>query len=268
MPISIASAPFAADGSDRVLPTRVAAGDVRHEQLAAAARLARSSSRAGRHGRGSARPPPMHVHHLRDVLVAAAGEVDDDRLPCSDRCSRASQAIAWADSRAGMMPSVRASSWKASITSASVTFGYSARPIDARYECSGPTPGIVEPGRDRHRLFDLSVLVLHQVAAHAVHDTRARRVPPPPHPPARHRRAAVGVDEAGEDADRVRTAADACDHDVGVGPGASPGIAGAPRRRSPGGTGAPSTDTGVGPSPSRGSSACRRPSPPSRARPR
>ena len=55
--------------------------------------------------------------------------------------THAIHANAWAHSSAGIMPSVRASSWNAEITSSSVTFGYSTRPIDARYECSGPIPG-------------------------------------------------------------------------------------------------------------------------------
>ena len=50
-------------------------------------------------------------------------------------------ATACADSIAGMMPSVRASSENASIASASVTGSYDARPVAARWACSGPTPG-------------------------------------------------------------------------------------------------------------------------------
>ena len=61
--------------------------------------------------------------------------------PDSAGASRTTQAMAWAGSKAQRMPSVRASSANASSTSASVTGGYSARPIEARYECSGPTPG-------------------------------------------------------------------------------------------------------------------------------
>ena len=55
--------------------------------------------------------------------------------------SRMVPAIACADSMAGMMPSVRASSANASIASASVTGSYVARPVAARCACSGPTPG-------------------------------------------------------------------------------------------------------------------------------
>jgi hypothetical protein len=45
---------------------------------------------------------------------------------------------------------------------------YSARPVSFSQACSGPTPGIVEAGRDRVRLDDLAVLVLQQVGAVAV----------------------------------------------------------------------------------------------------
>ena len=50
-------------------------------------------------------------------------------------------ATAWADSIAGMMPSVRARYSKACTASSSVTGTYSARPISWRYACSGPIPG-------------------------------------------------------------------------------------------------------------------------------
>src|SRR5262249_50542194 len=52
-----------------------------------------------------------------------------------------SRAIACADSKAGMMPSVRASHTNESSASRSVTGAYSARPLSLKYECSGPTPG-------------------------------------------------------------------------------------------------------------------------------
>jgi hypothetical protein len=61
--------------------------------------------------------------------------------PCMFGASRLIHATAWAHSSAGMIPSVRDRSWNPAITSSSVTDGYSARPIEARYECSGPTPG-------------------------------------------------------------------------------------------------------------------------------
>ncbi len=49
--------------------------------------------------------------------------------------------MAWADSMAGMIPSVRLSRAIASIASASVTGMYDARPDAARWACCGPTPG-------------------------------------------------------------------------------------------------------------------------------
>ncbi len=50
-------------------------------------------------------------------------------------------ATAWADSIAGMMPSVRLSSDSASIASVSVIGLYCARPMSFSNACSGPTPG-------------------------------------------------------------------------------------------------------------------------------
>ena len=140
--------------------------------------------------------------------------------------SRASQPIACAGSSAGTMPSVADSSWKPASASSSVAAWYSARPVAASIACSGPTPGIVEAGADRRRLEHLAVLVLQEQRAHAVHDaghaaadrravmTRSRDPSPPASTPTS--RASV-LDEAGERADRVRTAADARDDDVGIG---------------------------------------------------
>jgi hypothetical protein len=54
---------------------------------------------------------------------------------------RAAPARACALSIAGMIPSVRQSSWKAAIASASVTGSYLARPVSCSQACSGPTPG-------------------------------------------------------------------------------------------------------------------------------
>ncbi len=50
-------------------------------------------------------------------------------------------AIAWELSRAGRIPSVRASRWKAEIASASVADEYSTRPASCRKTCSGPIAG-------------------------------------------------------------------------------------------------------------------------------
>ena len=50
-------------------------------------------------------------------------------------------ATACADSSAGIIPSVRASSEHASRASASEAETYSARPLSFSQACSGPTPG-------------------------------------------------------------------------------------------------------------------------------
>ena len=49
--------------------------------------------------------------------------------------------IAWADSSAGMIPSVHVSVKKASITSLSVALLYFTLPASFKNACSGPTPG-------------------------------------------------------------------------------------------------------------------------------
>ena len=75
---------------------------------------------------------------------------------------------------------------------------------------------VVEPGGYRVRFEDLAVLVLHEVALHAVHDAgdavadggAARRLDAD--------EVGRGVDEAGEEPDRVRPTADAGDDDVGI----------------------------------------------------
>ena len=76
------------------------------------------------------------------VLVAAAGEVDQqDRVLPIDGAIFIACATACADSSAGMMPSVRHSSWNAASASSSVTATYSARLLSFSQACSGPTPG-------------------------------------------------------------------------------------------------------------------------------
>src|SRR6185436_4952345 len=58
-----------------------------------------------------------------------------------DRAIFIACATACADSSAGMMPSLRHSSWKAARASSSVTATYSARLLSFSQACSGPTPG-------------------------------------------------------------------------------------------------------------------------------
>ena len=73
-------------------------------------------------------------------------------------------------------------------------------------------------------LLDLAVLVLHQVAAHAVHD--AGHAAPDGGAAGRlgTDEPGRGVDEPGEDAGRVGAAADAGDDDVGVAAGQRPAL--------------------------------------------
>ena len=83
---------------------------------------------------------------MASITVCMSLSPRPDRLtrtdaPCRWSLFLSTQAMACADSRAGMMPSVRLSSWKASRTSSSVTGWYSARSVLARWECSGPSPG-------------------------------------------------------------------------------------------------------------------------------
>ena len=89
-----------------------------------------------------------------------------------------------------MIPSVRARSPNAASASSSVAPTYSARPMSRRNACSGPTPGIVEPGRDRVRVGDLPVLVGEDRRARAVQDARRVRCRATRRPPPRRRRAA------------------------------------------------------------------------------
>ena len=97
---------------------REAAGDVGHEQLAPGV-TRRPQARAPQ---AAHRSQVEQLHHLLGVLVAPARQGDQHRRARRELAvpaARATQARAWAGSRAGMMPSVRASSWKASSTSAS-----------------------------------------------------------------------------------------------------------------------------------------------------
>ena len=123
------------------------------------------------------------------------------------------------------MPSVTDSSWKPASASSSVADSYSARPLAASCGVLGADARVVEAGADRVRLEDLAVLVLEEERPRAVQHARARPGSPTrragpissPRPPASTPTSArVGVEEAGERADRVRAAADARDDEVGV----------------------------------------------------
>ena len=80
----------------------------------------------------------------------------------------------------------------------------------------GADARVVETGRDGVRLLDLAVLVLHQVAAHAVDD--AGHTPPDGRATGRlgAHQAGGRVDEAGEQPRRVGAAADAGHDDVRI----------------------------------------------------
>ena len=82
-------------------------------------------------------PMSLSPRPLRLMITVASGPFSSpSRLATSS-----APAIAWADSMAGMIPSVRLSSAIASIACASVTGAYVARPAEASHECWGPTPG-------------------------------------------------------------------------------------------------------------------------------
>ena len=101
---------------------------------------------------------------------------------------------------------------------------YSARPIEASHECSGPDARVVEPGRDRVRLDRLAVLVLQHEGLRAVQHAGAAafdgcRVPRRVDAVAGRLHAveldAFVVEEGVEHADRVGAAADARDDGIG-----------------------------------------------------
>ncbi len=108
------------------------------------------------------------VPHLGDVLVPAAGEIDQHgraRSQLSVRPTAAiTQASAWADSSAGRRPSVRARRWNASRTSAVPGRLVAGAPDLVEMRVLGPDARVVEAGRDRGRLEDLAGFVLDQRA--------------------------------------------------------------------------------------------------------
>ena len=72
-----------------------------------------------------------HVDSTAEIMaaMAVAGAIF---IACATAC---------ADSSAGMMPSLRQSSWNAASASSSVTATYCARLLSFSQACSGPTPG-------------------------------------------------------------------------------------------------------------------------------
>ena len=95
---------------------------------------------------------------------------------------RVACAIAWLDSRAGMMPSMRQQSWNAFSASSSVMLTY-RRGGCPEIGMLGADARIVEARADRMRLDNLAVFVLQQIGAiavqHAGHALRERRRMPP-----------------------------------------------------------------------------------------
>jgi hypothetical protein len=130
--------PAAFEGSSMALiaPSGPACGEVIPPPLAGRRRWVAVGGSSARLGRGR-RPTP----HRFDVLVAPPGEVDqDDPLLAQVRRVLAASAMAWALSRAGRIPSVSASRWKASIASASDA-RCTRRARSWSSACSGPTAG-------------------------------------------------------------------------------------------------------------------------------
>ena len=73
--------------------------------------------------------------------------------------------MAWADSSAGMMPSVRQRSWKRRERLGVGDGAVLGALGDLEPRVLGADAGVVEAGGDRVRLDDLAVLVLQQVGA-------------------------------------------------------------------------------------------------------
>ncbi len=95
----------------------------------------------------------------------------------------------------------------------------------------GTDARVVEAGRDRVGLEHLAVLVLHEVALHAVHHAGHAAADGGATGGLGADQSGVGVDEAGEDAGGVGAAADAGHHHVGIGTGERQALLRGPRRR-------------------------------------
>ena len=133
---------------DGFLPSRIAAGDVRHQAACDPVRLARNSIRAVPSADG--RHPRMSII-CDDVLVAPTGQVEQHGLALQSSEPRADPRQACADSSAGMMPSVRTAA--GSLDDLRVGDRRVVGPADRReIGVLGADAGIVEPGGDRQRL--------------------------------------------------------------------------------------------------------------------
>ncbi len=159
-----------------------------------------------------------------DVLVAAAAEVDqDDRVgsELAAELQRAGEGVRGLDGRDDALGAAEQAQRLHRLGVGGREVG---RPADVgEVRVLGADARVVEPGRDRVRLDGLAVLVLQQVAARAVQDAGAAALD--------RCRVALGVDavagglvavelhvgvveEGVEDADRVRSAADAGRHGI------------------------------------------------------
>src|SRR5947209_13449239 len=128
--------PRSGDGRHHLTPVGTeTAGDVGHEELAPS--VARGAEGGLDLQDSSSRTWATSLSPLPERVMSTVDPGGSASLPAA----RTTHANACADSRAGMMPSVWLNSLKASRTSASVADTYVARPLAARYECSGPTPG-------------------------------------------------------------------------------------------------------------------------------
>ena len=225
----------------RGLDVGEAAHQVRHQRGAPArAKAARSAAPPGERAPGRASPSERALwasfaaHASPSLSSASARSLSPrpDRQIRStvsavavSRPAPSTQATAWADSSAGMIPSSSARRWKAcsACVVGDALVGRAAGVAQPRVLGAGA--GVVEAGADRVRLEDLAVLVLHDRAVGAVQDaaaaadgerrTVAAGLDPLPRRLGADQLHAGVVDERDEGADRVRAAADAGDHAVG-----------------------------------------------------
>ena len=196
-------------------------------------------------------PSPQHLADLGDVLVAPPRQRDEDGGTRSARrrpASRASQASAWAASRAGMMPSVSDSSLKACqhlVVAGLLVAGAADRRTGGRARDRSPGSR-ARPRSNTPRRSGPPRPAGHRTSSRA--RRRARPGPPPRHrrprpPRARHRCRRT------QRRSPPRSTRRRCRPPPSRGRRrpAAPGTALGPRRPPPVGARAPSTGTGCGP---------------------
>ena len=215
MPTSMPSAPAAATAS--IVRTHSPSPPVRYGTSTSRRRPDGPRARSGATIGGASQLVRQDVHHLGDVLVAPAGQVDQHRLPGElARAPASTQASAWAGSSAGMMPSVRASRLE---RVEHLGVGDLSRSGPGRCRRGGRArdrrPGSRARPRSTRprapaRTRPASGTTASRARRRARRGRRRRR-----RPARRPTSSAAGVGEAGEDAGRVGAAADAGHHDVG-----------------------------------------------------